>query len=90
MTVIWNLLPKYQQQEVDVGDDAYAADIERIRAAFNTDSTAQKEKLRSALRDTTFVMVVDTGDGKTYVAKPSEAYIATDRLQQLFAGVPDT
>lgn len=87
--VIWNLLPKYQQQEVDVGDDAYAADIERIRAAFNTDSTAQKEKLRSALRDTTFVMVVDTGDGKAYVAKPGEIYIATDRLQQLFAGVPD-
>lgn len=87
--VIWNLLPKYQQPEVDVDDDSYAADIERIRAAFSTDSSAQREKLRSALRDTTFVMVVDTGDGKTYVAKPGEAYIATDRLQQLFAGVPD-
>ncbi|NHA14598.1 sacsin N-terminal ATP-binding-like domain-containing protein [Thioalkalivibrio sp. XN279] len=87
--VIWNLLPKYQKQEVDVGDDAYASDIERIRAAFNTDSAAQKEKLRSALRDTNFVMVVDTGDDEAYVAKPSEAYIATDRLQQLFAGVPD-
>lgn len=87
--VVWNLLPKYQQQEVNLGDGAYAADIERIRAAFNTDSATQKEKLRLALRDTTFVKVVDTGDGKTYVAKPSEAYIATDRLQQLFAGVPD-
>ncbi|MBB5501058.1 sacsin N-terminal ATP-binding-like domain-containing protein [Paraburkholderia sp. MM5384-R2] len=87
--VIWNLLPKYQQEEVDVGDDVYAADIERIRAAFSTDSTAQKEKLRSALRDTTFVMVVDTGDGKAYAAKPGDIYIATDRLQQLFAGVPD-
>lgn len=85
--VIRNLLPKYQQQEVDVSDDAYAADIESIRAAFNTDSAAQKEKLRIALRDTAFVMVIDTGDGKTYVAKPGEAYIATDRLQQLFAGV---
>lgn len=87
--VVWNLLPKYQQQDVDVDDDGYAADIERIRAAFNTDSTVQKETLRSALRDTTFVMVVNTGDGKGYVAKPGEVYIATDRLQQLFAGVPD-
>lgn len=87
--VIWNLLPKYREQEVSVGDDAYAADIERIRAAFNTDSTGQKEKLRSALRDTHFVMVVDTGDGKAYVSKPGETYIATDRLQQLFADVPD-
>ncbi|RJX31037.1 MAG: DUF3883 domain-containing protein [Oxalobacter sp.] len=87
--VIWNLLPKYRQEEVDVGDDVYAADIERIRTAFSTDSTAQKEKLRSALRETDFVMVVDTGDGKSYVAKPGDIYIATDRLQQLFAGVPD-
>ncbi|MQT63103.1 DUF3883 domain-containing protein [Pseudomonas sp. FSL R10-0056] len=87
--VIWNLLPKYQQEEVDVDDDAYSADIERIRTAFNTDSASQKEKLRSALRDTNFVMVVDTGDGKAYVAKPGDIYIATDRLQQLFAGVQD-
>jgi len=87
--VIWNLLPKYQQQEVDVDEDAYGADVERIRAAFSTDSSAQKEKLRTTLRDTTFVMAVDTGDGKGYVAKPGEIYIATDRLQQLFAGVPD-
>ncbi|HGL5077542.1 TPA: DUF3883 domain-containing protein [Burkholderia multivorans] len=86
--VIWNILPKYQQAEVDVDDDVYAADIERIRTAFSTDSTAQKEKLRSALRETTFVMVVDTGDGKASVARPGEAYIATDRLQQLFGGVP--
>ena len=87
--VIRNLLPKYQNEEVDVDDETYASDIERIRVAFGTDSSAQKEKLRSALRETNFVMVVDTGGGKTYVAKPGETYIATDRLQQLFASVPD-
>ncbi|MFM0626271.1 sacsin N-terminal ATP-binding-like domain-containing protein [Paraburkholderia xenovorans] len=85
--VIWHVLPKYRRDEVDVDGDAYAADIERIRAAFNTDSTAQKEKLRSALRATPFVMVVDTGDGTGYVAEPGETYIATERLKQLFAGV---
>ena len=87
--VIWNVLPKYREVEVDVDDDHYADDIERIRAAFNTDSTAQRDKLRSALRETPFVMVVDTGDGEDYVAKPGDIYIATDRLKQLFAGVAD-
>ena len=86
--VIWNVLPKYKQEKEIVDDDAYAADIERIRAAFSTDSGVQKEKLRATLRDANFVMAVDTGDGKSVVAKPSEVYIATDRLQQLFAGVP--
>lgn len=84
--VVLNLLPKYQESKVSLDD--YAADIERIRQAFKTDSAAQREKLRLALRDTNFVVVVDTGDGKRYVAKPGGIYIATDRLKQLFAGVP--
>lgn len=87
--VIWNLLPKYQQEEVDVGNDAYAADIERIRTAFSTDSGIQKEKLRAALREALFVRAVDTGNGAAYWAVPGEVYIATDRLQQLFADVSD-
>ena len=86
--VIWHILPKYQQKQAEVEDDAYAHDIERICSAFSTDSNTQKDKLRAALRDTNFVMVVDTGDGKEFVAKPGETYIATDRLQELFAGVP--
>ena len=52
------------------------ADIERIRIAFNTDSKAQRDKLLAALRETPFVMVVDSGDGKDYVSKPGEVYIA--------------
>lgn len=86
--VIWNLLPKYRRSEVAVADDAYAADIERICAAFNTDSKTQREKLLAALRETNFVMVTDSGDGKRYIAPPGKIYIATDRLKQLFAGVP--
>lgn len=85
--IIRNVLPKYRQDEVDVEDDIYASDIERICAAFRTDSASQKEKLRTALRETYFVMVVDAGDGKPYISKPGIIYIATDRLKQLFEGV---
>lgn len=86
--VMWNLLPKYHMEELAVGDEDYSADIERILAAFKTDSTAKKEKLGLALRATTFVKVIDTGDGNRHFAKPGDVYIATERLQQLFAGVP--
>lgn len=85
--VVLNLLPKYQQSEMSL--DEYDDDIERIHQAFSTDSAMQREKLCQALRDTSFVVVVvGTGDGKRYVAKPGEIYIATDRLKQLFADVP--
>lgn len=87
--VIWHVLPKYQQEMIDVDDDAYAADVERIRTASGTDSTIKKEKLHTALRGTRFVMVVDAGSGKRCFAKPGDIYIATERLKRLFAGVVD-
>ena len=86
--VIWNVLPKYREDEVDSADDAYEADIRRILAAFATDSKGQRQKLLEALRETPFVMAVDTGDGSECVARPGEIYLATDRLKDLFAGVP--
>ncbi|HDX8903687.1 TPA: DUF3883 domain-containing protein [Klebsiella michiganensis] len=85
--VIWNIIPKYQQEAFEVGEDVYTADIERICAAYSTDSTAQRDKLRTALCVTNFVMVIDTGNGKSCRLKPRDIYIATDRLKQLFSGI---
>lgn len=87
--VILNVLQKYRSDLVDVDDDQYARDIDRILAAFNTDSKTQREKLLATLRATTFVMVVDMGDREGYVDRPGNVYIATDRLKLLFAGVPN-
>ncbi|SFO05067.1 protein of unknown function [Nitrosospira briensis] len=87
--VILNVLQKYRGDSVDVDDDQYAEDVDRILAAFTTDSKTQREKLLAALRETTVVKVVDAGDGTGYVYIPGNVYIATDRLKQLFAGVPD-
>lgn len=86
--VVWNVLPKYRHDYIGVNDEEYAADIGRILAAFSTDSKAQRDKLLSALREAHFVMAVDPGNSKRCVAKPSDIYVATDRLKQLFAGVP--
>lgn len=87
--VVWNILPKYQADENDVGADDYAADIDRICSAFCTDSKTHRDKLLTALRATAFVMVVDAGDGSRWVSRPAEVYLATDRLKELFAGVAD-
>jgi hypothetical protein len=87
--VVLNVLVKYRGTSVAVTDEQYAGDIDRIVAAFNTDSKTQREKLLAALRSTTFVMVVDGGDKNGYVEMPGNVYIATDRLKMLFDGVPD-
>lgn len=87
--VVRNVLPKYAGQEVDVSDDDYEADIQRIVTAFGTDSKGQREKLLAGLRDSTFVMAVDPGDGSKWVSKPGDVYLATQRLKGLFEGVSD-
>ncbi len=87
--VVINVLRKYHGDSVDVDDDQYAKDMDRILTAFKTDSKTQREKLLAALRATTFVMAVDGSDETRYVDKPGNVYIATDRLKSLFAGVPD-
>lgn len=84
--VIWNVLPTYQRDEVDEDQDLYSRDIARILAAYKSDSKLQREKLVAALRKTSFVMVLDAGDGTRYLFPPGEIYLATDRLKKLFSG----
>ncbi len=87
--VVRNILPKYQQEEFEVSDEDYDADIQRILKAFSTDSKSQRDKLQTELRKSTFLRVVDTGDGELYFAYPEQVYLATERLKQLFSGVPN-
>lgn len=86
--VIANVLPKYDQDHPDISERDYRSDIERILAAFATDSTARRQRLASALGNVSFVRAVDTGNGSHYFVRPSDAYQATQRLKSLFEGVP--
>lgn len=85
--VIKNMLPKYAGQEVDVSDEDYKTDVQRILLAFGTDSKIQREKLLDTLRNSSFVIAVDAGDGSKWVSKPGGVYLATQRLKELFEGV---
>lgn len=86
--IVRNVLPKYREEdEVNVDDDDYEADIRRILAAFKIDSESQRRKLLDALRETSFVMAVDMGDGAECTSTPGDVYLAAGRLKELFAGV---
>ena len=85
--VIANVLPKYRQTSPEVTEDDYRSDIERLLAAYNTDSVSRREKLKSNLREAKFVRAVDAGTGKEVFAYPNQVYQATQRLKQLFNGV---
>ena len=86
--VIENILPKYDQEAVDIPDREYQSDIEQIVAALATDSTSQRDNLVSHLRETKFIYAVDAGSGDRQLVKPAAAYMATRRLTSLFKDVP--
>lgn len=85
--VIWNLVPKYLNKQITVTREGYRNDIQRILAAFGTDSKAQREKLIASLREASFIMAVHSGDGRKLILKPGLLYIPTTRLKDLFSGV---
>ena len=85
--VVRNIIPKYKKETIEVDGDEYEADIERILNAFGTQHRGQRDKLIAGLKEATFVVSVDTGDGDQNVSKPGEVYLATERLKGLFAGV---
>lgn len=87
--VIVNLLPKYKAKSIVVADNDYEADIQRILTAFATDSKTRREALTSALKSTKFVRAVDAKDSTKWWTTPTNTYLPTERLKQLFDGVKD-
>ena len=86
--VIWHVVPKYREVQISINPTDYGADINRILEAFATDSRAQRDKLISKLRKTSFVMSVDAGDGSDrWRCRPGGVYLATKQSKELFAGV---
>lgn len=85
--VVRNIVPKYKKEEVEADGDEYDADIKRVLNAFGTQHRGQRDKLIAALKEASFVMSVDPGDGRQYASTPGEVYLATERLKELFAGV---
>ena len=86
--VVWNVLPKYDGDDRQVSDSEYAADIDRILVASQTKASDKRQELIQHLRQTRFVHAVNTGDGAACFASPNGLYLATERLNVLFAGIP--
>ena len=83
--IIQNVLPRFTKRQITSSN--YSSTMDRILAAFETDSTVQRDKLVSALKGTPFVMAVDAGARSSGLSVPGAVYRATDRLKRLFAGI---
>ena len=81
-----DILPKYDGSDIEA--EEYESDLRQIIDIYRTDSKTLQSRLVDALRETAFVQAVDAGTGELRFVKPTEAYLATPRLRELFEGVP--
>ena len=85
--IIRNVLPKYHDDASEITDEIYDEDISRIINAYRTDSRDQRSKLIESLRNTPFVLVLDTENQSRSYSRPRDLYLPTERLKELFAGI---
>ena len=84
--LVRNTIPKYRDREA-VGAAQYGDDLRRITQIYRGASRDRRDRLVEILRDVPFVRVVDAGNDEHSFACPEDAYLATQRLRDLFKGV---
>ena len=84
--VIEEILPRYTDDSVVVESEDNKGDLKKIGRAYNTDSQANKERLRQQLWETPFILAEYPSSGETGYRKPDQVYFATDELRMYFKG----
>jgi len=83
--VIEHILPKYKNRSITVSKIEYRRDIRAIEDAFGTDSQEKKERLRTHLMATPFILTASQGSECIY-RKPGDLYFESDELRLYFSG----
>ena len=84
--VVKYVLPKYQGAQINVNVTTYARDIKIISMVYELASD-RRSYLQRHLRNSRFVKAIDAGSGAKSWNSPSDVYLATGQLRELFAGV---
>lgn len=85
--VIQNVLASYNIEKIERTDGEYETDVERIKAAFKTDSDTGRKKLLEGLKTSRFVRARNAATGEIAFLKPNEVYRGTKRIVAVFEGV---
>jgi len=81
------ILPKYGEDELDIKDDKYFEDIEKILLAFSKKKSSEKrEALINDLMELPIIDAVNPVTDENYLMSPAQVYLNTDDLRHYFDG----
>ncbi len=78
------LIPKYSQENLDIADEEYYEDIEKLLLAFNTPNSEKKEDLLSVLKELPIIYCRNSVSGEQFLVNPEESYIPNHELINYF------
>ena len=84
--VIEHILPKYECDARTIPVAEHRTDFEKIKRAYNTDSQANRTRLRERLLETPFILAESTHAGRPIYRKPNQLYFGSDELRFYFVG----
>lgn len=84
--VINCILPKYQNDLVNIEPEVNAQDLRQIGRAYETDSREKKERLRKELSKSRFILADLPNKGEKAFRSPQKVYFASDELKLYFSG----
>jgi hypothetical protein len=78
------LIPKYSQENIEIADEEYYEDIEKLLLAFNTPNPEKKEDLLSVLKEIPIIYCRNSVSGDQFLVNPGESYIPNYELINYF------
>ena len=84
--VIDQILPKYQNNVIEVQPKEHERDLSQIGQAYRTDSREKKERLRTALSSSRFVLAEKPYERERVFLQPDQVYFESDELREYFEG----
>ncbi len=83
--VVNSILPKYQNDSVNVEFEDNTQHLRQISRAYETDSREKKERLREAFCKSRFILADLPNKGERAFLRPSKVYFASRELQLYFS-----
>lgn len=78
------LIPKYSQENLDIADEEYYEDIEKLLLAFNTPNPEKKDDLLQVLKELPIIYGRNSVSGEQFLITPEESYIPSCDLINYF------
>lgn len=78
------IIPKYQGDKINIDENKYLEDVEKLLLAFDESSDKKQKEVLSQLSEIPFVRATNYITNEDIFAKPTEVYLDNEELRQYF------